>query len=121
MSPCDGITVLQAQIDAENLIDEIVWALGRQNIRLQSKDKDGGTRIAAVINGTQCQIAISPQGQLTVVTRNGTFETGKDALLGWISGLRSQGVRVDGVKFESHRHDHKAPRLAYSTAQQRGR
>ncbi|WP_157833517.1 hypothetical protein [Desulfotruncus alcoholivorax] len=53
----------------------------------------------------KAEIAISPDGKVTVVTREGTFAGGTERLSQLIANLRKGGIEVEDVRFEQHRHD----------------
>lgn len=53
----------------------------------------------------KAEIAISPGGKVTVVTREGTFAGGTERLARLVSDLKKGGIEVEDVRFEQHRHD----------------
>lgn len=53
----------------------------------------------------KAEIVISPSGEVTVVTREGTFAGGVEKITALLEALRSAGVAVEDAKFEQHRHD----------------
>lgn len=53
----------------------------------------------------KAEIAISPDGKVTVVTREGTFAGGTERLARLIANLKKGGIKVEDVRFEQHRHD----------------
>ena len=61
-----------------------------------------------------CKIAIKPGGKITVITTQGTFKMGLDTLKAWLQSLKAQGIDVQNISVESHRHDLNAPQLAYT-------
>lgn len=119
--PCDGVVVLQFSLEKQNeAVREVLEALGPYVVQRQT-DK-GIVKLAVALplpqGGTMpVKIAVAPGGRITAITQTGTFEVGKEVLQRWLAQLKASGVKTTGVKFESHRHDHHAPQLAYSTAQ----
>ena len=74
-------------------------------------------KLSVVIGGLPVNVAIERDGKVTAITQSGTFEQGKQVLEALVvEALKARGVNLNDIKFEQHRHDHHAPRLAYSTA-----
>jgi len=54
----------------------------------------------------QAQICISLDGTVTIVTREGTFEQGRERIEALLGTLRAQGLEVRLERpIEQHRHD----------------
>lgn len=54
----------------------------------------------------KADIVISPRGEVTIVTREGTFESGTGKIEALLNELRASGIEIVGEpKFEQHRHD----------------
>jgi hypothetical protein len=53
----------------------------------------------------RAEIIISPNGEVAVVTREGTFQEGAARISAFLDALRARGVEVAETKFEQHRHD----------------
>ena len=61
------------------------------------------------------RMAIAPGGRVTAITQTGTFEQGKAVLLHIIEKtLKTKGIQLENVRFESHVHQGVAPQLAYN-------
>lgn len=58
------------------------------------------------------EIVISPGGEVTVVTREGSFEEGAEKISALLAALEALGVKSESVKFERHRHDKEKVSLA---------
>lgn len=53
----------------------------------------------------KAEIVISPSGEVTVITREGTFAEGTEKISALLEALKASGVAVGDVRFEQHRHD----------------
>lgn len=54
----------------------------------------------------KAEVVISPSGEVTIVTREGTFDGGKEKVEQLLARLKASGVKIQGEpKFEQHRHD----------------
>ena len=119
--PCDGITVLNALTEQqEDVLTELrKIAVGREQ---QANGIVKMTIAMPTPNGIlPVKVAVERNGKITMITQQGTFEVGVQALKSWIALLGARGISLSGVKFETHRHDQQAPQLAYTTAVQQGR
>jgi len=114
--PCNGVAVMQALARKEALAD-VLELIKEFNIVAQEVTAAGIVKISVIIGGLPVNVAIERDGKITAITQSGTFEEGKKVLEAMIvEALRLRGVNISDLKFEQHRHDHQAPRLAYSTA-----
>ena len=122
--PCDGVSVLTAMLrDRDETVAELLKLIGPAVVQQPKTDKNRVIRMALALpmhNGQllPVKLAIEPGGRITAITQSGTFEIGKDTLEKWLASLKAQGVNFEGIKFETHHHNHNAPKLAYTTAQQ---
>lgn len=116
--PCDGIVVLNAQ-----LRDEAAAELGKALAPyIRQRTMQGNTVLImaelplpnTTTGAMPCKIAIKPGGKITVITTQGTFQMGLDTLKAWLQQLKAQGVDIQNIQVESHRHDLNAPQLAYT-------
>ena len=114
--PCDGITVMRAQLQQEQLA-EVVQILQGLNVKINKGNLGFSTIFASVVIGkVPVRIAIETDGTVTCITDSGTFEQGKEVLQQFlVAALRAQGVRVSNVQLETHSHNKNAPRLAYAS------
>lgn len=53
----------------------------------------------------QADITIGLDGEVTVITREGTYQGGVEKITALLEALKSRGVNIEGVKVEQHRHD----------------
>lgn len=53
----------------------------------------------------KAEIVISPSGEVTIITREGSFVEGTERISALLEALRAARVAVEDVKFEQHRHD----------------
>lgn len=53
----------------------------------------------------KAEIVISPFGEVTIITREGSFAEGTERISMLLEALKARGVAVEDVKFEQHRHD----------------
>lgn len=55
---------------------------------------------------TVAEIAISPDGKLTIVTRQGTFTEGAEKIAKFTESLEISGIKITaGPRIEQHRHN----------------
>jgi len=122
--PCDGVAVMQAQLDRQAKQDSIqmVTSILKGHTILSRKESARTVAMDVLLGGTfPIKIAISETGTITAITQSGTFAQGKDALEKLIvQALQAKGADLKNIRFEQHRHDHQAPRLAYNVSQARG-
>lgn len=119
--PCDGVAVMQFQLDRQAEAKKDVLEVLRPYI-VDTKTINGVIKMAVALpmpNGQRMpvRIAIEASGRITAITTTGTFEVGKGTLEQWVKSLQAKGVSISGLSFEQHRHDHHAPQLAYTQAQ----
>lgn len=53
----------------------------------------------------QADIAIGPNGEVTVITREGTFQGGVEKIAALVNTLKNLEIDIKDVKVEQHRHD----------------
>ena len=56
----------------------------------------------------KAKITITPDGKISVITQEGTFEAGKEEIKRFLADLGMEGVEFELVSdkdFEQHRHD----------------
>ncbi|RJO61782.1 MAG: hypothetical protein C4542_05555 [Dehalococcoidia bacterium] len=51
------------------------------------------------------EIVISPNGDVSIITREGTFASGTEKITAFLQQLQAKGLNVEDVKIEQHRHD----------------
>lgn len=115
--PCDGVAVMQANLAAS--AEETVKLLQSCGLRTVVKelDKEPGFLILTNVAGLPVKVKVTPRG-IIAITTSGTFAQGREALTQIIvRRLQAQGVDISNLRFEQHRHDGVAPKLAYTTSQ----
>lgn len=53
----------------------------------------------------QADITIGPDGEITIITREGTYQGGTEKITALLEAFKSQGVNIEDIKVEQHRHD----------------
>ena len=53
----------------------------------------------------KADIIISPKGEVTIITREGTYSGGTEKVSALLKALEARGLNVENAKFEQHRHD----------------
>lgn len=53
----------------------------------------------------QADIIIGPNGEVTIITREGTYQGGVEKITALLGVLESRGINVEDMKIEQHRHD----------------
>lgn len=54
----------------------------------------------------RCNIVITPDGQISAITQEGTFEDGGKAINDLFAAMKANGIKVELTKpIEQHRHD----------------
>lgn len=53
----------------------------------------------------QADITIGLDGEITVITREGTYQGGVEKITALLEALKSRGVDIKDIKVEQHRHD----------------
>ena len=132
--PCNGVTVLTYERKERNdafrelmaLMDGYpieIAGIGRTKCdkgwRVEDVTTAGALRFVVMLPTPKgympVKVAVSDGGAVTLITQGGTYEQGTEILQKMIiKALRLRGVKPENVKWETHRHDHQAPRLAYS-------
>lgn len=124
--PCDGVAVLKAELKKrDEEVQQILDILNEVQIPvvMESVMGDAVIRFSVSIPLPQggffpVRVAVTPGGQVTAITRTGTFEQGRQMLLQLVEKtLKARGVRLEGVKFEAHVHQGVSPQLAYNQKQ----
>lgn len=120
---CNGVTVVTAQMekmdDAQHIITMLKqWTVGqvsisgnviRLNISLPVSWGEMPLRVAIS--------SVKGVAHLTIITGAGTWDEGKAIIDEWLGRLKAMKVGVSGTKYESHRHNMRAPLLSYNQRQ----
>lgn len=121
--PCDAVAVLtlkeRTALAMNDLADDIQQVLKQH--QLQYVQEKGEETIVFHLDSNP-PVSLSITGStLVAITREGSFEVGRDALEDLLVKMRAEGIALDKLgEVESHVHDAQgnAPQQAYAQQQQ---